>query len=61
MVTEIMKSTWDACTEAGKNKNDPFIADAIVSNPPTMGHIHCAEALGIPLHIMFPQPWFYRK
>jgi len=24
---------------------------------PTMGHIHVCEALGIPLHIMFPQPW----
>lgn len=24
-----------------------------------MTHIHVAEALGIPLHIMFPQPWYY--
>ena len=24
-----------------------------------MGHIHVCEALGIPLHIMFPQPWYY--
>ena len=23
------------------------------------GHIHVAEALGIPCHIMFPQPWYY--
>jgi hypothetical protein len=34
-----------------------FIADAIISNPVTYGHIHCAEALSVPLHIMFPQPW----
>ena len=24
-----------------------------------MGHIHVCDALGIPLHIMFPQPWYY--
>ena len=24
-----------------------------------MTHIHVAEALGVPLHIMFPQPWYY--
>jgi hypothetical protein len=31
----------------------PFVADAIIANPPSFGHIHCAEKLGIPLHIMF--------
>jgi sterol 3beta-glucosyltransferase len=31
------------------------MADAIISNPVTYGHIHCAEALGVPLHLMFPQ------
>lgn len=61
MVKEIMKSTWPACTDLGHSKSDPFITDAIISNPPTMGHIHVAEALGVPLHIMFPQPWFYRE
>lgn len=35
----------------------PFAADAIISNPVTYAHAHCAEALGIPLHLMFPQPW----
>ncbi|KUL88236.1 hypothetical protein ZTR_04936 [Talaromyces verruculosus] len=34
-----------------------FIADAIIANPPSYGHIHCAEKLGIPLHIMFTMPW----
>jgi len=38
-----------------------FLADAIISNPVSYGHIHCAEALSIPLHIMFPQPWFPTK
>ncbi|KAJ4316704.1 hypothetical protein N0V94_005317 [Neodidymelliopsis sp. IMI 364377] len=35
----------------------PFVADAIVANPPAFGHVHCAEKLGIPLHMMFTMPW----
>lgn len=31
----------------------PFVADAIIANPPSLGHVHCAERLGIPLHIFF--------
>ena len=31
----------------------------MIANPPCIGHIHVCEALGIPLHIMFPQPWYY--
>lgn len=59
-VKGILKSTWPASKNPGdSSKGQPFITDAIISNPPTMGHIHVAEALGVPLHIMFPQPWFY--
>ncbi|OQD89592.1 hypothetical protein PENANT_c002G04470 [Penicillium antarcticum] len=35
----------------------PFVADAIIANPPSFAHIHCAEKLGIPLTIMFTMPW----
>nr|XP_036577596.1 glucosyl glucuronosyl [Colletotrichum truncatum]KAF6784630.1 glucosyl glucuronosyl [Colletotrichum truncatum] len=35
----------------------PFIADCIIANPPSFAHIHCAEKLGIPLHIMFTMPY----
>ncbi|RDW73139.1 putative glucosyl glucuronosyl protein [Coleophoma cylindrospora] len=35
----------------------PFIADAIIANPPSFAHIHIAEARGIPLHLMFTMPW----
>ena len=33
------------------------MAEAIIANPPSMGHVHCAQALSIPLHIMFTMPW----
>jgi UDP:flavonoid glycosyltransferase YjiC (YdhE family) len=35
----------------------PFIADAIIANPPSFAHIHCAEKLGCPLHVMFTMPY----
>jgi len=35
----------------------PFVADCIIANPPSFAHIHCAEKLGIPLHIMFTMPY----
>ena len=38
-------------------KARPFIADCIIANPPSFAHIHCAEKLGIPLHIMFTMPY----
>ncbi|KAK8035092.1 Sterol 3-beta-glucosyltransferase UGT80B1 [Apiospora rasikravindrae] len=37
--------------------NKPFVADAIIANPPSFAHIHVAEKLGIPLHLMFTMPW----
>jgi len=35
----------------------PFVADAIIANPPSFAHVHCAQALGVPLHLMFTMPW----
>ena len=37
----------------GDSSVRPFVADAIIANPPSFAHIHCAEKLGIPLHLMF--------
>lgn len=37
----------------------PFVADAIIANPPSFGHLHCAEKLGIPLHMMFTYALHY--
>src|SRR5215470_1241229 len=59
MIAEILASTWRACTEADPDQPGarPFQADLIVANPPSYGHIHCAEALHIPLHMIFTMPW----
>lgn len=40
-------------TSSGTPSNKPFVADAIIANPPSFAGIHCAEKLGIPLHLMF--------
>ncbi|KAJ6783777.1 hypothetical protein PWT90_07682 [Aphanocladium album] len=41
----------------GNPAHRPFVADAIIANPPSFAHIHIAEKLGIPLHMMFTMPW----
>jgi hypothetical protein len=67
MLKEICNSCWGAVSgpdplsalyeSFGQESVAPFVADAVIANPPCIGQIHCCEALGIPLHIMFPQPW----
>jgi UDP:flavonoid glycosyltransferase YjiC (YdhE family) len=70
---EIVQGCWRSCYEAGdgtdvpstdsnaeenfERPERPFVADAIIANPPSFAHIHCAEKLGIPLHLMFTMPW----
>lgn len=52
---------WSACVnDSGTTPEsgiDPFVADAIIANPPSFAHVHCAERLGVPLHIMFTFPY----
>jgi sterol 3beta-glucosyltransferase len=59
LIAEILASTWRACTEADPDRlgAPAFRADAILSNPVSFGHIHCAEALHVPLHMIFTMPW----
>ncbi len=59
MMAEILASTWRACTEPDPDRPHApaFRANAIVANPPSSGHIHCAEALHVPLHMIFTMPW----
>jgi len=58
---------WNASINATDDENDPinrkmmgdkhpFVADAIIANPPCIAHVHCAERLGIPLHLVFTFP-----
>ncbi|CAK7275340.1 hypothetical protein SEPCBS119000_006643 [Sporothrix epigloea] len=67
-MAEMFGGFWRACVNATDDSNDiqnlsllgdkePFVADAIIANPPSYVHVHCAEALGIPLHIMFTFPY----
>ncbi len=56
-IADILASTWLACTANDDETSLPFTAEAIIANPPSFGHIHCAEKLQIPLHIMFTMPW----
>ena len=65
---EMMKGFWRACVNATDDEKDianvkmmgdkhPFVADAIIANPPSFAHFHCAEKLGIPLHLVFTFPY----
>ncbi|KIW14656.1 hypothetical protein PV08_07440 [Exophiala spinifera] len=70
-VRDMMTACWKSCfepLEAGKSASTntraralsdalPFVADVIIANPPSFAHIHCAEKLGIPIHMVFTMPW----
>lgn len=47
----------DSAISMGDPTSKPFVADAIIANPPSFAHIHVAEKLGIPVHLMFTMPW----
>lgn len=57
MVREMLEGCWKSCIEADTLTHEPFVADAIIANPPSFAHVHCAQALGIPVHLMFTMPW----
>ncbi|QRW26844.1 glycosyltransferase family 1 protein [Rhizoctonia solani] len=58
MVAEYLDGCWKACYQPDDDDDQlSFAADAIISNPPAFAHIHCAEALGIPLQLSFTMPW----
>ncbi|CAN0830368.1 Sterol 3-beta-glucosyltransferase UGT80A2 [Linum grandiflorum] len=54
---EIIFSLSAACTDPDPDTKVRFKAEAIIANPPTYGHTHIAEALKVPLHVMFTFPW----
>ncbi|KAJ5753529.1 uncharacterized protein N7511_007682 [Penicillium nucicola] len=57
MVAEMLQGCWDSCISDDPVSKAPFVADAIIANPPSFAHVHCAQALSIPLHLMFTMPW----
>lgn len=57
MVAEMLEGCWKSCIEDDPAASGPFVADAIIANPPSFAHVHCAQALGIPVHLMFTMPW----
>lgn len=61
MVAEMLDGCWKSCIEDDPLTQEPFVADAIIANPPSFAHIHCAQALGIPVHLMFTMPWSTTK
>ncbi|CAI7587687.1 unnamed protein product [Penicillium pancosmium] len=57
MVAEMLDGCWRSCIADDPTSQEPFVADAIIANPPSFAHVHCAQALGIPVHLMFTMPW----
>lgn len=57
MIAEMLRGCWESCIEADPVSGIPFVADAVIANPPSFAHIHCAQALGVPIHLMFTMPW----
>ena len=67
-MAEMFEGFWRSCINATDDESDednirmmgkkhPFVADAIIANPPSFAHVHIAERLGIPLHMMFTFPY----
>ncbi|TFK67117.1 glycosyltransferase family 1 protein [Pluteus cervinus] len=57
MLQEMIDGCWKACTTPLDPAGELWVVDAIISNPPAFAHVHCAEALGIPLQLSFTMPW----
>ncbi|KAL3469517.1 hypothetical protein BJX99DRAFT_268156 [Aspergillus californicus] len=61
MIRKILDGCWRSCVEPDIVTQAPFVADAIIANPPSFAHVHCAQALSIPVHLMFTMPWTSTK
>jgi UDP:flavonoid glycosyltransferase YjiC (YdhE family) len=57
MVSEMLVGCWQSCVADDAETGVPFVANAIIANPPSFAHVHCAQALSIPLHMVFTMPW----
>jgi UDP:flavonoid glycosyltransferase YjiC (YdhE family) len=61
MIAGMLQCFWRSCVDRDPVTGKPFVADAIIANPPSFAHVHCAEAAGIPLHMVFTMPWTNTK
>ncbi|OQD93177.1 hypothetical protein PENSOL_c034G04596 [Penicillium solitum] len=61
MIREMLNGCWESCIKPDLVTGHPFVADAIIANPPSFAHVHCAQALSIPVHLMFTMPWSSTK
>jgi UDP:flavonoid glycosyltransferase YjiC (YdhE family) len=61
MIREMLDGCWESCIEPDLVTGHPFVADAIIANPPSFAHVHCAQALSVPVHLMFTMPWSSTK
>ncbi|GME29016.1 hypothetical protein ETB97_009763 [Neofusicoccum parvum] len=57
MIKQMLDGCWKSCLEPDTLTGHPFVADAIIANPPSFAHVHCAQALGVPVHLVFTMPW----
>jgi sterol 3beta-glucosyltransferase len=53
MTAQMLDGFWEATFSPDSVTGKPFAVDAIISNPPAFGHVHIAEALGVPLMMSF--------
>ncbi|KAM3443325.1 hypothetical protein MY4824_000628 [Beauveria thailandica] len=47
MVAGMLRGFWSSCIQPDPITSAPFVADAIIANPPSFSHIHCAQALDV--------------
>ncbi|PTB36117.1 glycosyltransferase family 1 protein [Trichoderma asperellum CBS 433.97] len=57
MYEQMLAGFWEACVLPDPEIGFPFVADAILANPPSFTHVQCAEVLGVPVHMVFAIPW----
>jgi hypothetical protein len=55
-IAQILAGCYKATFAPDDATQAPFAADVIISNPPAFAHVHCAEKLGCPLHLVFSAP-----
>lgn len=61
MIAEILAGCWESCLFPDQLTRESFVANIIMTNPPSFAYIYCAQTLGILLHLCFTMPWTITK